>query len=273
MRKRWLKINVIKIEDEDMAIELFGYEISDQGLNEDIVSAFGAVREASSCKYMACANPHSLVVASHDREFEDALQQPDVLIPDGSGIVLAAKILQNKVLEKVAGSDFFLKTCEVAEAQGNVKFFFLGSTEQVLDLIKARLNREFPNIEVCGTYSPPFSDEFSEDDNRAMVEAVNSASPDFLWVGMTAPKQEKWILANRDALQVPFAAAIGAVFDFYAGTKQRSSDFWIKIGLEWLPRFFKEPKRLWERNLKSTPIFLWWILREKIKQGLVSKSS
>jgi len=135
----------------------------------------------------------------------------------------------------------------------------LGSSENVLDLIKSRLNRDFPNIVVCGTYSPPFSDKFSEAENRAMVKAVNDASSDFLWVGMTAPKQEKWILANREALQVPFAAAIGAVFDFYAGTKQRSSDFWIKLGLEWLPRFFKEPKRLWERKLKSTPIFLWWM--------------
>ena len=255
-----------------MTIELFGYAISDQGLNEDVDFAFDVVGEASACKYMACANPHSLVVASHDREFEYALHGADVLIPDGSGIVLAAKVLQDKVLAKVAGSDFFLRACEMAEKQGDVRFFFLGSTESVLDLIKVRLGRDFPNIVVCGTYSPPFCDKFSEDENRTMVEAINSVSPDILWVGMTAPKQEKWILANRDVLEVPFAAAIGAVFDFYAGTKQRSSDFWIKLGLEWLPRFFKEPKRLWERNLKSTPIFLWWILREKIKLVLVVRS-
>lgn len=251
-----------------MTTVLFGYAISNQGLNEDVDFAFKAVREKSACRYMACANPHSLVVASHDKEFTEALQRADILIPDGSGIILAAKILQNLVVAKVAGSDFFLRACDVAEKQGNVRFFFLGSSERVLALLKDRLNREFPNIVVCGTYSPPFCDEFSKEENRAMIEAVNNASPDMLWVGMTAPKQEKWISANRDALQVPFAAAIGAVFDFYAGTKQRSSDFWIKLGLEWLPRFFKEPKRLWERNLKSTPIFLWWILREKIKQSL-----
>ncbi len=247
-----------------MTTELFGYEISDQGLNKDVGFAFKGVRDVSGCRYMACANPHSLVVASHDRQFEEALRQADILIPDGSGIVLAAKILQDKVLAKVAGSDFFLKVCKLADRQGNVKFFFLGSSVHNLDLIKSRLKCDFPNIETCGTYSPSFNNEFSEDENRQMVEAVNNASPDFLWVGMTAPKQEKWILANRDVLQVPFAAAIGAVFDFYAGTKQRSSDFWIKLGLEWLPRFFKEPKRLWKRNLKSTPIFLWWILREKL---------
>ena len=99
-----------------------------------------------------------------------------------------------------------------------------------------------------------------------MIDAVNNGRPDVLWVGMTAPKQEKWIYENRDKLNVPFMAAIGAVFDFYAGTKQRSSGFWIRIGLEWLPRFLKEPKRLWERNMKSAPIFLGWIIREKIRQ-------
>jgi len=87
-----------------------------------------------------------------------------------------------------------------------------------------------------------------------------------LWLGKTAPKQEKWIYENQSKLQVPFIAAIGAVFDFYAGTKNRSSDFWINVGLEWLPRFFKEPGRLWERNFKSTPIFLGWVMKEKIKQ-------
>ena len=78
--------------------------------------------------------------------------------------------------------------------------------------------------------------------------------------------QTGWIYENHDKLNVPFIAAIGAVFDFYAGTRKRSSGFWITIGLEWLPRFLKEPRRLWERNLKSTPIFLGWVLKEKIKQ-------
>lgn len=254
-----------------MAIELFGYMISDKGLETDVDFAFKTIREKKGCKYMACANPHSLVVASRDGRFKKALQEAAILVPDGSGIVLAAKMLRRRELEKVAGYDFFLGVCKQAEKLGKVRFFFLGSSDNVLGLIRTRLNQEFPNIEVCGTYSPPFKDKFSEQDNRAMLDAINSACPDVLWVGMTAPKQEKWLLDNRAALNVPFAAAIGAVFDFYAETKQRSSDFWIKLGLEWLPRFFKEPKRLWERNLKSTPIFLWWIIREKIRQMVGGK--
>lgn len=249
-----------------MAIELFGYAISDQGLEKSVQSAFRCSPKEKYCRYLACANPHSLVVASRDRQFKYALSQAEILIPDGTGIVLAAWILKHKALVKIAGFDFFISLCKAAEKKGDIKFFFLGSSEQVLDLIKKRLNREFPSILVCGTCSPPFGDEFSAKENLAMLKAINEAQPHFLLVGMTAPKQEKWILANREALQVPFAAAIGAVFDFYAGTKKRSSNTWIKFGLEWLPRFLKEPNRLLERNLKSTPIFLWWIFREKAKQ-------
>jgi len=103
------------------------------------------------------------------------------------------------------------------------------------------MKRDFPCIEVCETYSPPFKKEFSQEDNSAMISAINNARPDMLWVGMTAPKQEKWIYENRDKergsyfvlvpkLNVPFTAAIGAVFDFYAGIRKRYSGFWIKTG-------------------------------------------
>ena len=249
-----------------MAVRLFGYSISNAGLEHDLEFAFNTIAERQGCRYMACANPHSLVVASRDDKFRNALQNADLLLPDGSGIVLAARLLHNIEIEKVAGHDFFTGICKRAERYGKVKFFFLGSNEKVLSSIKSRMTKEFPNIEICGTYSPPYKDQFTKEENLDMVDAVNSASPDILWVGMTAPKQEKWLFDNYKMLNVPFAAAIGAVFDFYAGTKKRSSDIWIRLGLEWLPRFLKEPRRLWERNLKSTPIFLGWILRKKIKQ-------
>ena len=249
-----------------MVVELFGYSISNLGLEQDIEFAFNIITEKHGCRYMACANPHSLVVASRDNKFRNALQNAELLLPDGSGIVLAATLLHNMKVKKVAGYDFFMGVCKRAELYGKIKFFFLGSSEKVLSSIKSRMAKEFPKIEICGTYSPPYKDEFTEEENLAMVNAVNVAAPDILWVGMTAPKQEKWLFQNCRILNVPFAGAIGAVFDFYAGTKKRPSEFWIKLGLEWLPRFLKEPQRLWERNMRSTPIFLWWIVMEKIRQ-------
>jgi N-acetylglucosaminyldiphosphoundecaprenol N-acetyl-beta-D-mannosaminyltransferase len=133
----------------------------------------------------------------------------------------------------------------------------------VLERIVKRLRREFPHIEVCGVYSPPFKEELSDEDDAVIVRRVNEARPDVLWVGMTAPKQEKWIYKNRHRLDVPLTAAIGAVFDFYAGTRKRAPEWVCRIGLEWLPRLLREPRRLFRRNFISSPMFLLMVLQEK----------
>jgi N-acetylglucosaminyldiphosphoundecaprenol N-acetyl-beta-D-mannosaminyltransferase len=247
---------------------MFGYRISAAGLESNVAEALSWVKNRGAVRYLATANPHSLVVASKDEVFKTALQQANILIPDGTGILLASKVLNTSppIREKIAGTDFFLRFTELAGQKVGLKYFFLGSSEHVLSLIRSRFARDYPAIEVCGTYSPPYRERFSDEENQQMLDAIRAARPDVLWIGMTAPKQEKWIFENRSKLEVPFIGAIGAVFDFYAETKVRSSLFWQKLGLEWLPRFFREPGRLWERNMKSTPIFLSWIVREKIRQ-------
>jgi len=247
---------------------LFGYWVSHQGAQGDIAKTREFIASGGHGHYMACANPHSLVVASRDQQFCKALKCADLLIPDGAGILVAARALNLPIKERVAGFEFFQGLSVELAKNGGGRYFFIGSSEHVLGLITQNLNLEFPEITVCGTLSPPYKPEFSAEENAAMVAAINAAQPDVLWVGMTAPKQEKWIYENRGKLEVPFTGAIGAVFDFYAGTRQRSSGFWQRIGLEWLPRFFREPRRLWERNMKSTPIFLYWIAKEKIKRLL-----
>ena len=122
-----------------------------------------------------------------------------------------------------------------------------------------RLEREHPGVR-AGFFSPPFKAEFSKDDNESMIKAINEFDPEVLFVGMTAPKQEKWVHENRHLLNAKVICSIGAVFDFYAGTKKRPGKLWRKTGLEWLPRFFMEPGRLWKRNLVSTPLFIWYVL-------------
>jgi N-acetylglucosaminyldiphosphoundecaprenol N-acetyl-beta-D-mannosaminyltransferase len=254
-------------------IRIFGYPLRLCGIRDDVDLARQYIVSGRNGRYMACANPHSLVVASTDSEFNLALQHTDILVPDGAGIVLAAKILNLPIKERVAGSDFFLALSDVAEKDGGLKYFFLGSTNEVLDRIRTRLAIDYPSIEICGTYSPPYKDEFDDHDNEVMIDLINKAKPDVLWVGMTAPKQEKWIFKNKDKLAVPFAAAIGAVFDFYAETVKRPSPMWQKLGLEWLGRFLQEPRRLWRRNFVSTPIFLYWVLKEKLHQMFGGKST
>lgn len=207
-------------------------------------------------------NPHSYCEAKKDVDFKEALLNSDVLLPDGSGIVLATKILTGEKIKKIAGADIHQFLLEKAHATKQ-KVFYLGASAQTLQLVEERVIKEFSNI-IVASYSPPYKAEFSEQDTNAMISAVNDFMPDYLFIGMTAPKQEKWVHANKDKLHAKVITSIGAVFDFYAGTIQRSSPFWINIGLEWLPRLVREPKRLWKRNLISTPLFLWDLLKAKI---------
>ena len=206
-------------------------------------------------------NPHSYCVSKSDSFFQKALLKSDILLPDGSGIVLAAKFLRKKSIKKIAGADIHKHLLEDANKQSK-KVFYLGAAPKTLLLIKERINKEYANIKMS-SYSPPYKPKFSEADSKKMISEVNNFSPDVLFVGMTAPKQEKWVTLNKENLDATITVSIGAVFDFYAGTVERSSPFWINIGLEWLPRLLKEPKRLWRRNFVSTPLFLWYLLKAK----------
>lgn len=246
------------------AVNILGFDISNRGLVGDVDIATRALEGESSPCCVACANPHSLVMAASDRNFMLALQNADILLPDGAGIVLAARFLKLSLSDRVAGTEFFMEMSRRAQEKGEVRYFFLGSSQTVLDFIVARLSRDFPNIVVCGTYSPPFKEEFSNTEDAEIVAAINAARPDVLWVGMTAPKQEKWMHQHRDQVDVKMIGAIGAVFDFYAGTRKRAPKWVCDIGLEWLPRLLREPKRLWRRNLISTPIFLYRLLKQRL---------
>lgn len=210
-----------------------------------------------------CLNPHSHVVAVKDLHFREALLSSDYLVADGVGIKIAARIIIGEKVAKIAGSDLHLELLNGLNARIG-KCFYLGSSGEVLEKIEARLSQEYPNIKTC-MYSPPYRKEFSKEETGAMIHAVNNFGPDVLFVGMTAPKQEKWVHANRHLIDAPVICSIGAVFDFYAGTKRRPGKLWIKLGLEWLPRLLREPKRLWRRTLFSTPVFMWIVFKEKFK--------
>lgn len=206
-------------------------------------------------------NPHSYCIAENDSVFKNALLQSDVLLPDGIGIVWAGKILKDVSLKKIAGFDIFIYLLNYLNTSKG-SCFFLGASEEALILIKQKAFIEYPNITI-GYFSPPYKEEFSIDDSMEMCKRVNDFSPDVLFVGMTAPKQEKWVFTNKNDLHVKAICSIGAVFDFYAGTVKRPSVFWINMGLEWLPRFLKDPVRLARRNLVSTPKFIWKVLSSK----------
>ena len=140
---------------------------------------------------------------------------------------------------------------------------FMGSSQRVLDLIVKRAAEVYPHLKVV-TYSPPYKPEFSDEDNKAIIDAINAANPDLLWIGMTAPKQEKWTYSHWEELDIHcHVGTIGAVFDFFAGTVERAPMWWQRHGLEWLYRLLKEPKRMWRRYIIGNALFLWNMLKEK----------
>ena len=209
-------------------------------------------------------NAHSFVVARKDPAFADALLSADALLPDGISIVKACRWIgtENAPDERIAGADLFAYEMGKLNEKGGV-CFFLGSRPETLARIEEKAAEIYPRIRVI-TYSPPYKPVFTTEESRAMVEAVNAADPDLLWVGMTAPKQEKWLHDHWQELDLHgHAGAIGAVFDFFAGTVKRAPQKWIDLGLEWLYRLLKEPRRTWRRYLIDNPRFLWLVLQEK----------
>ena len=218
-------------------------------------------------------NAHSFNTAKKDQLFADALTNGDVLIPDGVSIVKACRWIKAKSQpkERIAGWDLFSFEMEKLERESEVlrtkseeskRVMFMGSSQNVLDLIVKRAAVDYPHLKVV-TYSPPYKPEFSDEDNRAIIDAIKNANPDLLWIGMTAPKQEKWTYSHWKELNIHcHVGTIGAVFDFFAGTVERAPLWWQEHGLEWLCRLLKEPKRMWRRYIIGNTLFLWNMTKE-----------
>jgi N-acetylglucosaminyldiphosphoundecaprenol N-acetyl-beta-D-mannosaminyltransferase len=249
-----------------MTENILGYNINTFSVDACADRLFQSLREGKRT-WLACFNPHSYAIALKDEVFSRALKTADWLVPDGAGVVLASRFLGGAINERVTGSDIFAGLHKRMNDDGSMRVFFLGSTKETLAQIKQRMARDYPNIKIAGMYSPPFKDAYSGTEISGMIKAVNSAAPDVLWVGLSAPKQEKFIFENRAQLKVKFVGAVGAVFDFYSGNVKRDKDSWlVNHGLEWLPRLLQEPGRLWRRMFVSAPVFVWHVMKQKFRK-------
>lgn len=205
-------------------------------------------------------NAHSYNVAQKDSFFAEVLQKSDILLPDGISIVLATRLLKKKRIQRIAGADlFYFEMNRLNKSSG--KCFFLGSNTITLKKIEKIAKKEFSNVQIS-SFAPPFKKEFTDTENMHMISLVNSFQPDVLFIGMTAPKQEKWAFTHFNELNTKHVCSIGAVFDFYAGNIKRAPHWMQLIGLEWFYRLLAEPRRMWKRYLIGNIIFLFNILKE-----------
>ncbi|MGB9149755.1 MAG: WecB/TagA/CpsF family glycosyltransferase [Burkholderiales bacterium] len=251
---------------------VLGIPIDRKDLQQAIKDAAMAIENRAARIIFVCANPHSIVVAQRDAEFKQALNRATLTVADGVGVTMMAKLAKIEIGPRITGSDYFFSVMDMLASRHGSRVFFFGSSQKVLDRVAARLAQDYPTVTLCGSISPPFGD-WSDQLNSQFVQQINAAKPDVLWVGMTAPKQEKWAFNNAQRLEVPVIGSIGAVFDFFAGTYPRAPQWMIDIGMEWFYRFLKEPKRMWRRAFVSNPYFVWLVIsRHMLGLGKVGKS-
>ena len=254
---------ITKKADRHDIESILGYPVSTLSKDDCIATITGWVENGFRGKYFVCANPHSIEVARTDLKFDRAIKHADLVLPDGVGLVIASNILGGMIDERVTGSDIFWGVNSELNKKNGHSVFLLGSTQDSLEKMKRKMESDFPHLRVAGVYSPPFKKEFSHEENLIMIEMINRTRPDVLWIGMTAPKQEKWIYENREQLGVKVLGPVGAAFDFYTGAVKRPPPIFQRLGLEWLLRFLREPRRLWRRNLISNPRFILRVIRHR----------
>jgi N-acetylglucosaminyldiphosphoundecaprenol N-acetyl-beta-D-mannosaminyltransferase len=253
----------VRTAGRNQASAMLGVRIGHGSIGEIIDRSLRAVEGVSPQCVFACANPHSLVEAEKDEAFRRALNDATLVVADGIGISVASTLLNIDVGPRITGFEYFDGLMRAMDSRRSGRVYFFGSTDAVLQKIAARFATNYPGLTLCGTHSPPFR-PLTPDENREVIQRIRAARPDVLWVGMTAPKQEKWVHANASALGVPVIGSIGAVFDFFAGTHRRAPDWICHLGLEWVYRLVREPRRMWRRTFVSGPRFLALAVRHHV---------
>jgi len=208
--------------------------------------------------YICVSGVHGLMESQRDRELRDIHNAAGLVTPDGMPLVWLSRLLGFRHVDRVYGPDLMLATCAHSVEQTHRHFFYGGApgvAEQLIQQLKAR----FPTLQVVGSYSPPFRSLTAEED-QAVVEQINAAQPDIVWVGISTPKQERWMAAHIGKVTAPVLIGVGAAFDFHAGLKKQAPYWMQRSGLEWCFRLLTEPRRLWRRYLVNNPSFVWLVL-------------
>jgi N-acetylglucosaminyldiphosphoundecaprenol N-acetyl-beta-D-mannosaminyltransferase len=205
---------------------------------------------------IAVANVHVVMEAKHDVSFRKVLDAADLTVPDGMPLVWCGRLRGHNLRRRVYGPDIALGFFRETEGKGYTHFFF-GSAPGVPEKLAEEMKKSFPNLKVVGTYSPPFRPPTKEEDAE-VVEMINRADPDVLWVGLGCPKQERWMYDHRKCLRAPVMVGVGAAFDFFTGRVRQAPVLMRDHGLEWLFRLWQEPKRLWHRYVVFNTQFIFY---------------
>lgn len=222
------------------------------------------ILSANRCHQVVVANAYSVVLAQNDGHYADICNRADVVLADGMSVVWGSTIFGKRIPERVAGPDFMWSFSNVCAKSGFKVFLLGGASEADLDGLKTNLEKSFPGIQIVGAYSPSFG-AWSETENSRIIDMINASGSDIVWVGVSTPKQDKWIDQHRGRLNAKVAIGVGAAFDFHSGKVSRAPKWLQKIGLEWLFRLMQDPQRLLHRYLFGNTIFIAIVIRDFVR--------
>ncbi|MBM7833060.1 WecB/TagA/CpsF family glycosyltransferase [Clostridium sardiniense] len=228
-------------------IKFLNIEVDNLTMDESI-EVVDKIIQNGKPSYIVTPNVDHIVKLETDKEFQDVYKNADLILTDGMPLIWISKLKGNPIKEKVSGSDFFPKVCELASIKG-YKIFLLGAAEGVAYKAAENLKEKYKGLNIVGTYSPSYGFEKKDNEIKEIVKIINEVKPDILAIGLGAPKQEKFIYKYRDELNVPISLAIGASIDFEAGNINRAPKWMQNYGLEWFYRLCKEPKRMFKRYI------------------------
>lgn len=210
--------------------------------------------------YVVISNANDAVLSKKNRTVKKAVNSSSLSVPDGKSLVLLGRLYGYKLKRRVYGPELMNEFCKLAAEKGYSNYFY-GGSEGLPEKLKTKLIMKYPALNVVGTYSPPFR-KLTEEEDKSIVEMINRANPDVLWIGLGCPKQQLWMYEHKDNIKVPIMIGIGAAFDFHAGTKKQAPLWMREHGLEWFFRLITEPKRLWKRYIVDGVFFLYNIFIE-----------
>ncbi|MDZ7960111.1 MAG: WecB/TagA/CpsF family glycosyltransferase [Aulosira sp. DedQUE10] len=247
-----------------MRINICGVEIDKYSFDEVIIQIVNHALSRSNPEYVVTPNAMHILTLQKDAYFREIYRQAFLVVPDGVSLLWAAKFLQTPLNGRVNGTDLFEKICAVAAEKG-LKIFLLGGRQGAAEQAKQKLKARHPNLSIVGTYCPPYGFENQPEELASINSKIKSASPDILFVGLGAPKQEKWIVQHYQELDVPISIGIGVSFELVADMVRRAPVWMQKTGLEWLFRLIVEPSRLWKRYILGNPTFIWLVLKQRVQ--------
>ncbi len=219
------------------------------------------IHERAGTHFIAVTGMHGVVEAHHQQAFKDVLNSADMVVPDGMPLVWMGRRHGFTMPRRVYGPE--LMETFFRETGNRYSHFFYGGAEGVADSLATKMWSRY-EIRITGTYSPPFRNLTAEEE-RQVAGMIQSAAPDVLWVGLSTPKQEKWMWAFHDKVDVPAMVGVGAAFDFHTGRAKQAPVWMREHGLEWFFRLVTEPRRLWRRYLVYGSQFIWNVNLEILK--------